>query len=61
MKPVRRIPPAAPRIRYKNLLHGLGGLLKGRACLAGFRKEIGDFFEVRHVYLDVVKTIHATA
>ncbi len=51
MKPVRRIPPAAPRIRYMSLLHGLGGLLKGRACLAGLRKEIGDFFEVRHVYL----------
>lgn len=51
MKVMRRIPPAAPPIRYRNLLYGLAGFFKARRYVAAVEDELQAFFGVRRVFL----------
>jgi dTDP-4-amino-4,6-dideoxygalactose transaminase len=51
MKMLRTIPPAAPAVRYRNLLTGLAGFLYGNRYLEEAKNDLMDFFGVRHVFL----------
>ena len=51
MKIQRTIPPAAAPIYWKDLCHGLAGLLLGKRYIKRLEDELKRYFGVKHVFL----------
>jgi len=51
MMRLRKIPPAAPAICYRILFTGLAGLLRGNRYIEEAKRDLADYFGVRHVFL----------
>lgn len=46
----RTLPPAAAPLGFKDILSGLGGLLRGTKAIERFESELKDHFKVRYSY-----------